>query len=119
LHSLGLTYVAAVDDSVVLAKCAKELGVDLIGMQHNTLALSLSIAHSLGPDCSSGGNSAQQKVHPVPGYQVPFAERIRKEAAVLTGAVGLITEPHHAEEVLVSLLSRAVDAAAAMPVPMQ
>jgi 2,4-dienoyl-CoA reductase-like NADH-dependent reductase (Old Yellow Enzyme family) len=117
LHSLGLTCVAAVDDSVVLAKCAKELGVDLIGMQHNTLAL--SIAHSLGPDCSSGGNSAQQKVHPVPGYQVPFAERIRREAAVLTGAVGLITEPHHAEEVLVSLLSRAVDAAAAMPVPMQ
>ena len=36
-----------------------------------------------------------------PGYQVPFAERIRRETGIMTGAVGLITEPHQAEAILV------------------
>ena len=35
-----------------------------------------------------------------PGYQVPFAEKIRKETGILTGAVGLITEPQQAEAIL-------------------
>lgn len=53
-------------------------------------------------DCSSGGILAQGPVIPSlhPGYQVPFAEAIRREAGIATGAVGLITAPEHAEEIL-------------------
>jgi 2,4-dienoyl-CoA reductase-like NADH-dependent reductase (Old Yellow Enzyme family) len=72
-----------VDDSVELARCAKGLGVDLI-------------------DCSSGGLTPQQKIELGPGYQVPFADRIRREAGVMTGAVGMITTPEQCEEVLAS-----------------
>jgi 2,4-dienoyl-CoA reductase-like NADH-dependent reductase (Old Yellow Enzyme family) len=61
-----------VDQSVELACRLRELGVDLI-------------------DCSSGGNSPEQRIPIGPGYQVAFAERIRREADILTGAVGLIT----------------------------
>jgi 2,4-dienoyl-CoA reductase-like NADH-dependent reductase (Old Yellow Enzyme family) len=71
------------DDSVELARRLKPLGVDLI-------------------DCSSGGLSIQQKIELGPGYQVPFAERIRREADVMTGAVGLITTPEQCEEILAS-----------------
>jgi 2,4-dienoyl-CoA reductase-like NADH-dependent reductase (Old Yellow Enzyme family) len=69
------------DDSVALAARLKASGVDLI-------------------DCSSGGNVARATIPVGPGYQVPFAERIRRDAAILTGAVGLITEPAQAEEIL-------------------
>jgi 2,4-dienoyl-CoA reductase-like NADH-dependent reductase (Old Yellow Enzyme family) len=51
-------------------------------------------------DCSTGGNVAHVKIPIGPGYQVPFAERVRREAGIATGAVGLITEPHQAEEIL-------------------
>jgi len=51
-------------------------------------------------DCSSGGAVAHQRVATGPGYQVPFAERIRREAGARTGAVGLITEPARADAVL-------------------
>ena len=71
------------DDSVNLARRVKPLGVDLI-------------------DCSSGGLSIQQKIELGPGYQVPFAERIRREADVMTGAVGLITTPQQCEEIVAS-----------------
>jgi 2,4-dienoyl-CoA reductase-like NADH-dependent reductase (Old Yellow Enzyme family) len=70
-----------VDDSVRLAQMAKGLGVDLI-------------------DCSSGGISLAARIPLGPGYQVPFAERIRKEAGVATGAVGLITEPQQADDII-------------------
>ena len=53
-------------------------------------------------DCSSGGVSPQQKIPLGPGYQVPFAEAIRKEAGVTTMAVGLITEAQHAEDIVAS-----------------
>ncbi len=66
------------EESVELARRVKPLGVDLV-------------------DCSSGGSSAHAKVPLAPGYQVPFAERIRKEAEILTGAVGLIVEPRQAD----------------------
>jgi len=69
------------DQSVALALELKALGVDLV-------------------DCSSGGLVPYQKIPLGPGYQVPFAARIRTEAGVATGAVGLITEPHQAEQVL-------------------
>jgi len=59
----------------------KPLGVDLI-------------------DCSSGGSSLEQKIPMGPGYQVPFAERIRREAGVPTAAVGMITEAHQADGIV-------------------
>ena len=69
------------EDSVALAKEAAARGVDLV-------------------DCSSGGNSPEQSITPGPGYQVPFAAQVRSEAGVPTGAVGLLTDPHQAEQVL-------------------
>ena len=72
-----------VEDSVALARDLKTRGVDLI-------------------DCSSGGNAAHATIPLGPGYQVPFAERVRREAGIATGAVGLITEPQQAEEILQS-----------------
>ncbi len=72
-----------VEDSVKLACAVRPLGVDLI-------------------DCSSGGSSPDAVIPLRPGYQTPFAERIRKEAGILTGAVGLITEPEQADEILCS-----------------
>jgi 2,4-dienoyl-CoA reductase-like NADH-dependent reductase (Old Yellow Enzyme family) len=71
------------DDSVRLAAELKTRGVDLM-------------------DCSSGGSAADAKVPLGPGYQVPFAERIRRETGMLTGAVGMITEPRQAEEIIAS-----------------
>ncbi len=51
---------------------------------------------------SSGGISPLQKITPAPNYQVPFAERIKKETGVISTAVGLITEAHQAEEIIAS-----------------
>jgi 2,4-dienoyl-CoA reductase-like NADH-dependent reductase (Old Yellow Enzyme family) len=51
---------------------------------------------------SSGGLSPLQQVTPEPGYQVPFAERIKRETGLPTIAVGLITEPEHAEAIVAS-----------------
>ncbi len=49
---------------------------------------------------SSGGLSPQQQIQAGPGFQVPFAERIRKETALPTIAVGLVTEPEQAEAIV-------------------
>jgi 2,4-dienoyl-CoA reductase-like NADH-dependent reductase (Old Yellow Enzyme family) len=51
-------------------------------------------------DCSSGGLVPHQKIPLGPGYQVPFAERLKKETGILTGSVGLITEAQQAEDIL-------------------
>lgn len=51
-------------------------------------------------DCSSGGLAGQTLPQLVPGYQVPFAEALRREAGIATGAVGMITTPEQAEAVL-------------------
>ena len=74
-------------------------------------------------DCSSGGVSHEQKIPSLhPGYQVPFADAIRNRAGIATGAVGLITEPTHAEEILgngradVVLLARGILADPAWPI---
>jgi 2,4-dienoyl-CoA reductase-like NADH-dependent reductase (Old Yellow Enzyme family) len=59
--------------------------------------------HALGVDvidCSSGGNVADAQIPMAPLYQVPFAERIRREAGVATAAVGLITTPRECERIL-------------------
>ena len=70
-----------IDDSVELARRLQPAGVDLI-------------------DCSSGGSSLQARIPLAPGYQVPFAHRIRRESGVRTAAVGLITSPAQANEIL-------------------
>jgi 2,4-dienoyl-CoA reductase-like NADH-dependent reductase (Old Yellow Enzyme family) len=69
------------DDSVRLARLLADIGVDLI-------------------DTSTAGNTAKPQIPLGPGYQVPFAQRIRTEAKVSTGAVGLITEPQQAEQIV-------------------
>ncbi|HEY6308015.1 MAG TPA: NADH:flavin oxidoreductase/NADH oxidase [Candidatus Angelobacter sp.] len=70
-----------VEDSVALAKLLRPLGVDLF-------------------DCSSGGNVAGVRIPLGPGYQVAFAEQVRRQAGVLTGAVGMITDPAQADQII-------------------
>jgi 2,4-dienoyl-CoA reductase-like NADH-dependent reductase (Old Yellow Enzyme family) len=70
-----------VEQSVVLARRLQALGVDLI-------------------DVSSGGLVPKARIPVGKGYQVPFARKIRDEVGILTGAVGLITEPRHADEIV-------------------
>ena len=71
------------DDSVALARVLGPLGVDLI-------------------DCSTGGNVPKAPIPVGPGYQVEFAARVRQEAGVPTGAVGLITDAQQAENIVAS-----------------
>jgi 2,4-dienoyl-CoA reductase-like NADH-dependent reductase (Old Yellow Enzyme family) len=71
------------DDSVQLATWLRERGVDLI-------------------DASTGGNVPHAKIPVGPGYQVEFAERIRREVGIATGAVGIITTPAEAEAIVAS-----------------
>ena len=51
-------------------------------------------------DCSSGGNVPHAKIPVRPRYQVTFAERIRRDAEIMTGAVGMITNPVQAEHII-------------------
>ncbi len=53
-----------------------------------------------GIDCSTGGTSREVCEAPRPVYQVPYAEGIRRDSGIMTMAVGLITDPHQAEEIL-------------------
>ena len=78
-----------IQQSVELARQLGELGTDLI-------------------DCSSGGNVSHPKIAVGPGYQTQFAEQIRREANILTGAVGMITSPLQAEHILVTEQADAV-----------
>jgi 2,4-dienoyl-CoA reductase-like NADH-dependent reductase (Old Yellow Enzyme family) len=70
-----------IKQSVELSRELKKLGADLI-------------------DCSSGGNVGSAKIPVGPGYQTPFAEQIRREAGIMTGAVGMITSPSQAENIV-------------------
>jgi len=81
--------------SIELCKRLRDLGVDLI-------------------DCSSGGLVPHAKIEIGPGYQVPFARAIRNEANIATSAVGLITEPEQAEEIIASGSADAVQLARAL-----
>jgi 2,4-dienoyl-CoA reductase-like NADH-dependent reductase (Old Yellow Enzyme family) len=69
------------DDSIAFARRLRDEGVDLV-------------------DCSSGGLVPGAKIPSAPGYQVPFAAAIKREAAVATAAVGLITSPEQAEQII-------------------
>ncbi|MEV4443521.1 NADH:flavin oxidoreductase/NADH oxidase [Streptomyces sp. NPDC049577] len=71
------------DDTVRLARELRAHGVDLL-------------------DVSTGGVAPGARIPTGPGYQVPFAERVRAETGLPVGAVGLITEPHQAEEIVAS-----------------
>jgi 2,4-dienoyl-CoA reductase-like NADH-dependent reductase (Old Yellow Enzyme family) len=73
----GLT----VEDSIAFARLLKAEGIDLI-------------------DCSSGGNDPRQQIPIGPGYQVEFAERIRQETGISTCAVGMITAPEQADQII-------------------
>ncbi len=70
-----------IDQSVRFSAWLKDAGVDLV-------------------DCSSGGLVPDAVIPAGPGFQVPFAERIRKEAEIATGAVGVITDPVQAEHIV-------------------
>lgn len=70
-----------IEDSVALARIVKQMGVDLI-------------------DASSGGMNATARMPVGAGYQTAFAARIRSEAGILTGAVGMITSPEQAQHIV-------------------
>jgi 2,4-dienoyl-CoA reductase-like NADH-dependent reductase (Old Yellow Enzyme family) len=70
-----------IEQSIELARVLKTLGVDLI-------------------DCSSGGIAPGAHIPAEPGYQVGFAEKIRREAEIATAGVGLITDEAHADEII-------------------
>lgn len=70
-----------IEQSVILSRELKALGVDLV-------------------DASSGGLVPHARIPIEAGYQVPFASRIRKETGIQTGAVGLITEAEYANEII-------------------
>lgn len=72
-----------VEQSVDLARALQSLGVDLF-------------------DCSSGGNVPKAKIPLGPGYQVQFAERIKRDVGILTAAVGMITGAEQADNILQS-----------------
>ena len=69
--------------TIILARALKERGVDLL-------------------DCSSGGGVPDAKIPAGPDFQVPFAEAVRRETGLPTGAVGFITEPRQAEDIVAS-----------------
>ena len=77
----------SIDDTVLFSRQLKAIGVDVV-------------------DCSSGGilgsatAATRTLLQRVPGFQIPFAEKVKKEAGVMTMAVGLILTPQQAEEAL-------------------
>jgi 2,4-dienoyl-CoA reductase-like NADH-dependent reductase (Old Yellow Enzyme family) len=71
----------SLDDSLAFARRLAAIGVDLV-------------------DCSSGGAVATAKIPAAPGFQAPFAAAVRREVGVATGAVGMITSPEQAEQIL-------------------
>jgi len=73
----GLTVV----DSIAFARILKAEGIDLV-------------------DCSSGGNHPRQQIPVGPGYQVALAERVRREVGIPTAAVGMITAPEQADQII-------------------
>ncbi|HEX8289285.1 MAG TPA: NADH:flavin oxidoreductase/NADH oxidase [Pyrinomonadaceae bacterium] len=69
------------EQSIEFCKKLKEIGIDLI-------------------DVSTGGNVPNAKIPVAPNYQVPFAKEIREKVGIATAAVGMITDPKQAEEIL-------------------
>jgi 2,4-dienoyl-CoA reductase-like NADH-dependent reductase (Old Yellow Enzyme family) len=69
------------EQTIELSRRLKDLGVDAI-------------------DCSSGGNVENAKIPVGPGYQVPFSQRVRRDAGIATAAVGMITDPAQADQIV-------------------
>jgi 2,4-dienoyl-CoA reductase-like NADH-dependent reductase (Old Yellow Enzyme family) len=69
------------EETVELSRLLRPDGVDLI-------------------DCSSGGIAPKVRIPVGPGYQVAFAERVRRDAGIATAAVGLITDPQQADTII-------------------
>jgi 2,4-dienoyl-CoA reductase-like NADH-dependent reductase (Old Yellow Enzyme family) len=76
-------------DSVEFSRRLKDIGIDLV-------------------DCSSGGLVIDAKIPVAPGYQTPLAAAIRRDAGIATGAVGMVTSPEQAEQILATGLADAV-----------
>ena len=76
-----MTAALTIDDIVEFARLVKAEGIDLL-------------------DVSSGGNDPRQQIPIGPGYQVAFADRIRRETGLATGAVGMITDPAQADQII-------------------
>jgi 2,4-dienoyl-CoA reductase-like NADH-dependent reductase (Old Yellow Enzyme family) len=72
-----------VEETVIFARELKALGCDFV-------------------DATSGQLDPRQKIPLAPGYNVPLAQKVKSEAGIATMAVGLITKPHHAEEIVAS-----------------
>ncbi|MEM7227214.1 MAG: NADH:flavin oxidoreductase/NADH oxidase [Planctomycetota bacterium] len=70
-----------IENSVEASRLLRGVGVDLV-------------------DCSTGGATRNASIPVGPGYQVPFAEQIRRESGMPTGAVGMITEPDQADAII-------------------
>ncbi len=70
-----------IDESILLASLLRDKGVDLV-------------------DVSSGGMVPRVSIPVGPGYQVPFADRIRRESRIATGAVGMVTSPEQADQIV-------------------
>jgi 2,4-dienoyl-CoA reductase-like NADH-dependent reductase (Old Yellow Enzyme family) len=75
--------------TIALARELKKIGIDMV-------------------DCSSGGAVPDAKIPAVPGFQTPFAAAVRREVGIATGAVGLITEPAQAEQIVSTGLADAI-----------
>jgi len=75
--------------TIALARELRKIGIDMV-------------------DCSSGGAVPDAKIPAVPGFQTPFAAAVRREAGIATGAVGLITEPAQAEQIVSTGLADAI-----------
>ena len=75
--------------TIVLARELKKIGIDMV-------------------DCSSGGTVPDAKITAGPGFQTPFAAAVRREAGIATGAVGMITEPAQAEQIVSTGMADAV-----------
>ncbi len=83
------------DEAVVYARELRKLGCDYVTV-------------------SGGGVVLDAKVPAAPGYQVPYAERVKRETGITTGAIGLISDPHQAEEIVASGKADFVSLARAM-----
>jgi len=70
-----------IDDSVALARKLKQAGIDLI-------------------DCSSGGNTPDAKIPVGAGYQLPFADQVKRETGIMTSTVGMITDAMQADQII-------------------
>ncbi len=91
------------EDGTATAEGAGWTGDDTVRLARELLAHGVDLL-----DTSSGGNASGVRIPLGPGYQVPFAARVKRETGLAVGAVGLITEPRQAEEIVAGRQADAV-----------